>query len=72
MDETFTKHLPFSLLAKNFKKQSFEAWSLKHSGKDQFDPVLAKLRFFDPLLRPPAWQAQDQIDPSQNDLRIVL
>ena len=25
-----------------------------------------------PLLSPPAWQAQDQIDPSQNDLRIVL
>ena len=23
--------------------------------------------FFNPLLRPPAWQAQDQIDPSQND-----
>ena len=28
--------------------------------------------FFNPLLRPPAWQAQDQIDPSQNDLGIAL
>jgi hypothetical protein len=28
--------------------------------------------FLNPLLRPPAWQAQDQIDPSQNDLRITL
>ena len=28
--------------------------------------------FFNPLLRPPAWQAQDQIDSSENDLRIVL
>ena len=27
---------------------------------------------FNPLLRPPAWQAQDQIDPSENDLRIAL
>ena len=26
----------------NLKKQSFEAWSLNHSGKDQFYPVLAK------------------------------
>ena len=42
MDESFTKHLPFSLLTKNLKKQSFEVRSLNHSGKDQFDPVLAK------------------------------
>ena len=32
MEESFTKHLPFSLLAKNLKKQSFEARSLNHSG----------------------------------------
>ena len=31
MEESFTKHLPFSLLAKNFKKQSFEAQSSNHS-----------------------------------------
>ena len=42
MDKSLTKHLPFSLLAKNLKKQSFEARSLNHSGSDQFDPVLAK------------------------------
>jgi hypothetical protein len=42
MDESFTKHLPFSLLAKNFKKRSFELRSLNHSGKDQIDPVLTK------------------------------
>ena len=42
MEESFTKHLPFSLLAKNLKKQGFEVRSLNHSGKDQFDPVLAK------------------------------
>ena len=28
MDEAFTKYLPFSLLAKNFKKRNFEARSL--------------------------------------------
>jgi hypothetical protein len=28
--------------------------------------------FFNPLLSPPAWQAQDQIDPFQNDLMIAL
>ena len=32
MEESFTKHLSFSLLAKNFKKQSFEARSSNHSG----------------------------------------
>ena len=32
MEESFTKHLPFSLLAKNLKKQSFEIQSLNHSG----------------------------------------
>ena len=41
MEESFTKHLPFLLLAKNLKKQSFEVQSLNHFGKDQFDPVLA-------------------------------
>jgi hypothetical protein len=32
VDESFTKHLPFSLLAKNLKKQCFEARSLNHYG----------------------------------------
>ena len=31
MEESFTKHLQFSLLAKNLKKQSFKARSEKHS-----------------------------------------
>jgi hypothetical protein len=48
MADLFTKHLPFSLLAKNLKKQSFEARSLNHSWQI--------LGFFDPVLRPPAWQ----------------
>jgi hypothetical protein len=30
--ESCTKHLPFSLLVKNLKKQSFEAQSSNHSG----------------------------------------
>ena len=40
MDKSFTKHLPFSLLAKNLKKQSFEARSSNHSGifKSENDP----------------------------------
>ena len=29
---SFTKHLPFSLLAKNLEKESFEAQSLNHPG----------------------------------------
>ena len=45
----------------DYKKKSFEVWSLNHSGI-----------FFNPLLHPSAWQAQDQIGPSQNDLRITL
>ena len=32
MEDSFTKHLPFWLLAKNLKKQSFEAWSSNHFG----------------------------------------
>ena len=64
MKQSFTieDHCSFSLLVKIIKKWSFEAWSLNHSVID----------FFNPLLRPPAWQAQDQIDPFQNDLRIAL
>ena len=42
------------------KKRSFEAQSLNHSGKDQFDPVLAKQG------------AEQRVKKSQNDLRITL
>ena len=48
MEGLFTKHLPFSLLAKNLKKRSFEARSINNSWQI--------LGFFDPVLRPPAWQ----------------
>jgi hypothetical protein len=48
MADFFTKHLPFSLLAKNLKKQSFETRSLNNSWQI--------LGFFDPVLRPSAWQ----------------
>ena len=42
MDESFTKYLPFSSLAKNLKNKVFKVRSINHSGKDQFDLVLAK------------------------------
>ena len=32
MEDSFTKHLPFWLLAKKLKKRSFEAWSSNHFG----------------------------------------
>jgi hypothetical protein len=44
MADFFTKHLPFSLLAKNLKKRSFQAQSLNHSWQIQ--------GFFDPVFRP--------------------
>ena len=48
MEGLCTKHLSFSLLAKNFKKRSFEARSDKHS--------CYILGYFYPVLHPPAWQ----------------
>ena len=35
---------PLLSIFQKLKKQSFEAQSLNHFGKDQFDPVLAKQR----------------------------
>ena len=48
MEGLCTKHLSFSLLAKNLKKRSFEARSDKHS--------CYILGYFYPVLHPPAWQ----------------
>ena len=48
MEGLCTKHLSFSLLAKNLKKRSFEARSGKHS--------CYILGNFYPVLHPPAWQ----------------
>ena len=62
MEGLFTKHLPFSLLAKNFKKNEV----LK------CDPQII-LGFFDPdgvLLAKQG--AEQRIKKSQNDLRIKL
>ena len=42
-----------------------------HNGQD-YKKWSFEVWSLNPLLRPPAWQAQDQIDTSQNDLRIAL
>ena len=62
MEESFTKHLPFSLLAKNLKKTKFWSAIIK-SFWDFFILILCYL-----LSR----EAEQRIKKSQNDLRIKL
>ena len=42
MSSQFTIASSIFVTSQKLKKQNFEAQSLNHSGKDQFDPVLAK------------------------------
>ena len=49
------------ITGQKLNKQSFEAQSLNHSGKDEFDPVLAKHGGWSKGLK-----------KSENDLRIAL
>ena len=68
MDEAFTKHLPFSLMAKKLKEQIFEAWSLNHFRIFNLQIILESLGSCASLKQ----GVEQRIKKSQIDLRIEL